>query len=538
MTHRYWAIVAVAINPESWIPPYSLLLGRPTDVSVTVNAILDQDGEVYFEYGTASGSYTSGQTGVLSATAGEPVEAVINSLGSNTLYFYRMLYRATSAAEWNEGEEYSFHTQRTQGETFTFTITSDSHLDMLGDSERWERTTLNVASDNQDFHIDLGDTFITNDVEDQADADEVYLTQRDYFGNFSHSAPVFNVLGNHENEKGWNFDNSPSKGLLSINARKKFFLNPVTDGFYSGNTDNSETRIVGDTTDDHLREDYYAWTWGDALFIVLDPFQYTMTKPYAEDLFNEDPGSTETIGDQWDWTLGEEQFNWFKNTLENSNSKYIFVFSHHVTGGIPYERVAGVGPGYVRRGADAAPYFEWGGYNEDGSTWGFDTERPGWGVDAEHPNGTSIHQLMIDNHVSAFFHGHDHQYAYEIRDGIVYQALASSTSIADGGFNLYDEDDEYTERVIDNSGHLRVTVASSQTTVEYVRSDESNSSINGDVSHSYTIAPNEQVNDCQADIQPTEGDGDVDGSDLAAWIGGSGISLEVFAAEFGRIDCM
>jgi len=27
--------------------------------------------------------------------------------------------------------------------------------------------------------------------------------------------------------------------------------------------------------------------------------------------------------------------------------------------------------------------------------------------------------LMIDNGVSAFFHGHDHQFAYEVRDGIV-----------------------------------------------------------------------------------------------------------------------
>ena len=72
-----------------------------------------------------------------------------------------------------------------------------------------------------------------------------------------------------------------------------------------------------------------------------------------------------------------------------------------------------VDAGYVRGGAEAAAYFEWGGENADGS-WGFDTQRPGWG-------GVPIHQLMVENGVSAYFHGHDHQYVYETRDGIVYQ---------------------------------------------------------------------------------------------------------------------
>jgi len=41
---------------------------------------------------------------------------------------------------------------------------------------------------------------------------------------------------------------------------------------------------------------------------------------------------------------------------------------------------------------------------------------------------------------------------------------------------------------------------------------------------------------CPGDFAPS--DGDVDGSDLAAWMGGStGISLADFAAKFGRVDC-
>ena len=50
--------------------------------------------------------------------------------------------------------------------------------------------------------------------------------------------------------------------------------------------------------------------------------------------------------------------------------------------------------------------------------------------------GDPIRQLMIDNQVSAFFHGHDHQYGYELRDGIVYQAMPSA-GFSGAGFNIY-----------------------------------------------------------------------------------------------------
>ena len=59
---------------------------------------------------------------------------------------------------------------------------------------------------------------------------------------------------------------------------------------------------------DQLREDYYSWEWGDALFIVLDPFQYTMTLPYSDvSGSGEDDDETTIGGDQWNWTLGLQQ---------------------------------------------------------------------------------------------------------------------------------------------------------------------------------------------------------------------------------------
>src|SRR4030042_1621836 len=115
---------------------------------------------------------------------------------------------------------------------------------------------------------------------------------------------------------------------------------------------------------------------------------------------------------------------------------------------------------YRRGGAVPAHLVEWGGYDENGTTWGFDTRRAGW----ENP----IRQVLIDNNVSAFFHGHDHQYAYEIRDEIVYQSLPAA-GFSGNGFGIYHESNPYTEKVLPSPGHLRVTVSPSQTTVDYVQ---------------------------------------------------------------------
>ena len=219
--------------------------------------------------------------------------------------------------------------------------------------------------------------------------------------------------------------------------------------------------------------------------MVIDEYQYTMANPYgsAAGEGSDDPAS----GDQWNWTLGQQQYNWLKQTLENSDSKYKFVFSHHVTGGIT-RSIAGVSAGYVRGGAEAAKYFEWGGYNANG-TWGFDTKRPGWGVDAGHPNGTPIHQLFVENGVSAYFHGHDHQYVYETRDGVVYQEVPSPGMTMAGFSGIYTEGTyaEYrTIKMLPSTGHLKISVGASQATVDYI----SSSSTAGTVNYSYTIPPN------------------------------------------------
>lgn len=444
------------------------LLGRPTNSSVSINIVANRAVDAYVKYGLTTGVYTA-QTSTISSPANEPIVITIAGLQANTKYYYKFFYRATGTTTWSQRTEHSFRTQRATGNSFTFDITSDSHVRVggLGSPTTWKQTLTNLLKDNPDFLVDCGDTFNMDTISSQASANNSYIFQRSSttLGLVSHSVPIFLAAGNHEQKEAWHLDDKAnpvnSQPVWGTNAEKRYFLNPVPDNFYSGNSD-KYFALNGN----QLRGDYYAWTWGNALFIVIDPFWYTTAKPFIGNTGGGEPESSN--GDRWRWTLGDAQYNWLRQTLQNSAAKYKFLFMHHMTGGTQ---------DYIRGGAYAATFCEWGGYDENGTTYSFTTKRPNW--------PKTIHQLLVDNHVSAVFHGHDHQYAYELRDGIVYQSLPAA-GFGGNGFNVYSQTNPLTKKVLPSPGHLRITVTSTATTVDYI---SSGLGTNGTVSYSYTIAP-------------------------------------------------
>ena len=471
------------------------LLGRPTDESVTINVLASSAIEAYFEYGTQSGgeNQTSPTSGAaanpLSAEANQPLVAVISGLTPDTQYYYHMVYRQSATSSWITRPEYSFHTARSANDTFAFTVTSDSHINIeFGNPALFQQTLQNIAGESPDFHLDLGDTFAMDDgciapctnVTTQAQANSSYLNIRtNYFSIISPSVPIFLALGNHEQEEGWHMGDTGfavEPPIMSANARNEYFLNPdpLLSSFYTGNTDTSYTGIT--TSNDHTIQDYYAWTWGDALFVVIDPYWYSTTKPYVGDEGGGE-SSTPGSGNRWDWTLGVAQYEWLEQTLQNSTAKYKFIFAHQVAGGLD---------DYGRGGAYAVPYVEWGGDNDDGTTWAFNTNR----TDLNAAWTVPIHQLLVNTHVTAFFHGHDHEYAHEQRDGVVYQEVPMAADATYGyGFGLYTVDGVYTLKVLPNSGHLRVTVDPiNGVTVQYVRASlAAAGGTNGAIADSYNI---------------------------------------------------
>ncbi len=178
--------------------------------------------------------------------------------------------------------------------------------------------------------------------------------------------------------------------------------------------------------------------WGDALFLVLDPFWYTPRQRGADD--------------NWNRTLGTTQYQWLQQTLEQSRAAFKFVFIHHLVGGASKEG---------RGGVEAAPFYEWGGRNADG-TDGFREHRPGWPL--------PIHQLLVQHRVAAVFHGHDHLYVKQDLGGLVYQEVPQPGAPGWKNTRTAKEYGYLSGVLLGSSGHLRLRVAPVQTTVDYVRS--------------------------------------------------------------------
>ena len=464
---------------EEYLPPrelnpfisLSLVLGCVTDRSVTVNALAREPMEGYFEYGLAPGRYTH-KTSQIALPAGKPVSTFLTGLTPNTAYFYRPQFRAVRETSYQARPECRFHTQREPGGTFTFCVQGDSHPErpQMSDPNLYARTLLAASAGNPDFYLCMGDDFSVEKLE-TITAETVaqpYTLQRPFLGAVARSAPLFLVNGNHEQASLFNFNQSDERrqvAILAQNARNLHFPQPAPDGFYTGDT--ARTEGIGP-----LR-DYYAWTWGDALFVVLDCYWHSPSLVDAG--FHGPPGGPEGEAhgghknrDWWSITLGNEQYHWLEQTLQQSKSKYKFVFAHHVLG-------------TGRGGVEEAGLYEWGGRSKRGD-WEFDRMRPGWRL--------PVHALMAKYGVSIFFQGHDHLFARQECDGIVYQEVPMPAD----PFYLTRNDDRYLSGVkLPNSGFLRVTVAPEKVTVDYVRSylpaDETPARKTGEIAHSYTIKP-------------------------------------------------
>ena len=140
-----------------------------------------------------------------------------------------------------------------------------------------------------------------------------------------------------------------------------------------------------------------------------------------------------------------------------------------------------------RGGVEPANKYEWGGDNLDG-TRGFETQRPGW--------YKPIKDLLAENKVTIFFHGHDHFFGKQEKDCLVYQETPqpshSNTTTASVS---YAAGYGYLEgTIIPNTGHIRVTVGPAGVQTEYVRTylpaSENATRHNKDVSSSYFIGTN------------------------------------------------
>ena len=325
-----------------------------------------------------------------------------------------------------------FHTQRSAGADFSFCVVADGHwgspfCSVDGQSTRsWNgiQCIHQIMRDRPfDFCIDLGDAAFLDDVASPRDADQGYIDYRSVMAPLTRSVPLYLVLGNHERESGFlqrsgkpsvRQGKSPANNLTPTRyqqkwctaARLRFIPNPTGNTYPEGGEgapgyDTSADWGAGtdpwnNGTRTHL-QNFYAWTWGDALFVVLDPFRYTL------------PGSPLLPNSPTQYTLGPTQFRWLKRTLENARAKWRFVLSHHLVGG-----------GLIRMFGGRMQDF--GAHRAYGRGSAADASRPG-------TEQRLIHQLMVQHGVQFFVYGHDHAFCHSVRDGVNYLLCGKSQDL-------------------------------------------------------------------------------------------------------------
>ena len=196
-------------------------------------------------------------------------------------------------------------TARPPGATFTFAAMADSHIEprdpippgsTVGPEpySYMESTLRAVAADiavaEPDFIVNMGDLldyhlFGFNDPPpDSAWARLAYLNYRRMMGDTIGRAAHFPVIGNWDGESGCN---TAEQRERSLSQRLRYVPAPAPGTHPEGGSAN---------------QDYYAFTWGDALFIVLNVMTYTESCH----LLGINPGLPD------DWTLGAAQLAWLE----------------------------------------------------------------------------------------------------------------------------------------------------------------------------------------------------------------------------------
>jgi hypothetical protein len=343
----------------------------------------------------------------------------ITGLSAGARHAYRVL---------GEGRvlyEGSAVTARRPGTPFSFALITDTHIeardpvpeetavgyDFYGEMEQTMLDVMpQVAATAPDFVINLGDIVDTHQFGFNVPPPDAHwarlalLNYRRLLGDVTAQAGHFPVIGNWDGESGCN---TPDEIARSMSQRLLYLPGPSPTNYPEGGSGN---------------EDYYAFTWGDALFIILNVMTYT---PTCHLLYG-DPGLPD------DWTLGETQLAWLERTLAGTKARWRFLFIHHTVGG-----AAG---------------------DPDDSAYG-----RGGGQAAYVGEQAKVHALMLQYGAQIFFYAHDHVFTDMVVDGIHY-ALPGSA----GAPWKFDESMTGYTQYWSDSGFARVAVSSDNVRVDFL----------------------------------------------------------------------
>ncbi|MBW2000090.1 MAG: metallophosphoesterase [Deltaproteobacteria bacterium] len=352
-------------------------LGRPTTSSITVNLVAgEEDIACHIRFRRRGGSRKGAwkKTEEYLVKAFTPMNIPLEPLLSDSNYEYEVYARRKNNPDFWMVARGTFRTQRTKHSSFSFAVFSDAHIAPFyrDRMEVLREVGKGILARKPEFAFMLGDNIQTftshgSPMTEPRFGPILYSALRHALGELPSSVPVYKVLGNWEGENGWHPDRERG---WARNARTAWIPNPGPGTYPEGGSGN---------------EDYYAFTWGDVLFIALNVTGYT-----ASDHAMQSPG-----GRADDWTLGKEQREWLHESLSRSKAKWKLIFIHHTVGGNAGDDV---NSRYGRGGGRAARVGE----------------------------QAVIHRWMKEFGVQALFYGHDHVFTDIPVDGIHYVCVGSA----------------------------------------------------------------------------------------------------------------
>ncbi len=412
------------------LPP---LLTRPTGTSIRITALNHEKA--------AEGVVELRQEGIPDWKRPQPALKVagytmfdwnLQDLAPATRYDYRVLLKQGSEESFRQAATGSFTTQRKGPASYTALLMTDPHTGYFppgsGPVLTLDRVVQNASQAKAEFVLDLGDNVAWAGSREYAQTNQgravsAYAQYRRQIGPLSAHCPHFALIGNWSGESG----KFPEKSIqLAASVRRSLLPGPNHQTYPQGGSEG---------------EDYYAFAWGDVLYVMLNIQTYS--KPSKPEEF---PTLMADVNRIEEWTLGERQMSWFETTLKNATERFRFVCVHHPAGGNAGDALNTL---YGRGGSRA------------------------WNTGEQ----LRIHNLMKKHKVQIFFYGHDHVFVDDIVEGIHYTLPGSCGA----PWHFTKEETGY-ERFWPESGHAQLDVTPEKATVTFIN-------IEGKKLHSFSVRP-------------------------------------------------
>ncbi len=417
------------VEPGLLLPP---LLTRPTGTSIRISAVNNQAGEAAVELRKEGLPDWTRPQPALKIPAHDFLDWNVKDLSPATRYDYRILLKQGSDESFRQVAMGGFRTQRKGPSSYTAVLMTDPHTGSFPPGSSpvliLDRVVQNATRAKAEFVLDLGDNAAWPGSrefpqQNSAGALSAYARYRRQIGPLSMNSPHFAILGNWSGESG----KFPEKSIQTVAAVRRTLLpGPNHQTYPQGGSEG---------------EDYYAFTWGDALYVMLNIQTYSI--PSDPSRF---PSLMSDVNRIEEWTLGEKQMSWFETTLKNATERFRFVCMHHPGGGNAGDPL---NTGYGRGGARAANTGE----------------------------QTRIQSLMKKHKVQVFFYGHDHVFVDDVVDGIHYTLPGSC-----GAPWKFTKAETGYERFWPDSGHAQLDVTPEKATVTFIN-------LEGKILHTFSVLP-------------------------------------------------